>query len=81
WKEMNKVIKKSLLKKFLSKVVKENSPPFFIKDIREKSKIPRVYEVISEDYLPTYYIRYIKNQMRKDFGLMGVPLKILNTLY
>ncbi|MEO0254027.1 MAG: ribosome biogenesis GTPase Der [candidate division WOR-3 bacterium] len=81
WKEMNRVIKKSFLKKFLSKVVKENPPPFFIKDIREKSKIPRVYEVISEDYLPTYYIRYIKNQLRKDFGLMGVPLKILNTLY
>mgnify|MGYP001773700504 CR=1 FL=1 len=81
WMEMNREIKKSLLKKFLKRVVKENSPPFFIKDIREKSKIPRVYEVISEDRLPPYYLRYLKNQFRKDFGLMGVPVKILNTLY
>ncbi len=81
WREMNREIKKSLLKKFLKRAVKENSPPFFIKDIREKSKIPRVYEVISEDYLPLYYVRYLKNQFRKDFGLIGVPVKIFNILY
>ncbi len=81
WKEMNKDINRTSLKKFLLKKIQENPPPVFIKDIREKSKIPRIFEVISKEPIPDFYIRYLKNQVRKEFGFMGVSLKFLNKLY
>ncbi|MEN3045943.1 MAG: ribosome biogenesis GTPase Der [Candidatus Hydrothermales bacterium] len=78
WKEMNRKIEKRELKKFLAKAIKENTPPCYIKDMREISKIPRVYEVISTDFLSGDYLRYLKNRFRRDFDLKGVPVKILN---
>ncbi|MEN3044111.1 MAG: ribosome biogenesis GTPase Der [Candidatus Hydrothermales bacterium] len=81
WKEMNREIKRSELKKFLLKAIKENSPPCYIKDIREISRIPRIYAVFSTDLLSNDYIRYLKNKFRKEFRFMGVPFKVFNKVY
>jgi len=81
WRETHKEINRTALKRFLSRKIHQNPPPVFIKDIREKSKIPRIFEVLSSEPLPDFYMRYLKNQMRKEFGFMGVPLRLLNKLY
>jgi len=81
WREMNRKINRTALKRFLSKKVHQNPPPVFIKDIKEKSKIPRIFEVLSAEPVPDFYMRYLKNQMRKEFGFMGVPLRFLNKIY
>ncbi len=80
WKEMNKEVNRTALKKFLLKAINQNAPPSFIKDIREKSRIPRIYEIRSKEPIDDTYLRYLKNRLRQEFGFMGVPIKLINSI-
>ena len=77
-------IKTSLLNKFLQKSIKRQSPPatqgkvINLNYMTQVSAAPHLF-VIYTNYpklIPVSYKRFIENQLREEFDLLGVPIRI-----
>jgi len=78
-------INENYLSKFLQKIIKKHLPvkgggfkhPYIYKLKQIHVNPPRFSVVIgSEDILDKTYIRYIENQIRENFKIIGTPIKI-----
>ncbi|GIS57117.1 MAG: GTPase Der [Candidatus Neomarinimicrobiota bacterium] len=84
FKSRKLTIKTSLLNKFLQKSVKKQSPPatqgkvINLNYMTQVSAAPHLF-VIYTNYpklITASYKRFIENQLRKEFDLLGIPIRI-----
>ena len=85
YKQRNLRISDSQFNKFLNKIVKIHSPKAY-----KGVKRPRIYQITQlnnrrlefsirigkKDNILESYLRFIENQIRKNFGFLGTPIKI-----
>ena len=74
--EAGKSIDDGEMEKFIYDAMMRNAPPSKIVSFRQVGIKPPSFLIVSEEEIPTHYLRYLVNQLRSKFVFLGNPVEI-----
>ncbi|MEO0196830.1 MAG: ribosome biogenesis GTPase Der [candidate division WOR-3 bacterium] len=77
YKQYNRQLRKDELLDTLEEAFELNKPPSRIYEIKQVGHKPPTFKFVVEREFKSRYVKYIESALRKKFGFLGTPIKII----